>query len=76
MIIHALHKNGYLYNYNTEDDGDIELWFEGRSIDDITKAFRMDVTTSPSDYASVGMEVMLQYIDGYMHGLRDSNKTK
>lgn len=64
MIIHALHSNGYLYEYSTDDENDIELWFEGRN--DIQTAYKMGIIGSPSDYPSVGKSVSLPYVDGAM----------
>ena len=64
MVIQALHSNGYLYEYSTDNENDIELWFEGRN--DIQSAYKMGINHSPSDYPSVGKWVSLPYVDGVM----------
>lgn len=64
MIIHALHSNGYLYEYSTDNENDIELWFEDRN--DIQTAYKMGINHHPSDYPSVGKLVSLPYVDGVM----------
>lgn len=69
MLFHALHRNGQIYPYETENKDDRDLWFEGPA-DDILGVFLMKPGNGPVGYPYVGVQVRKAYADGAMDHAR------